>query len=299
MRVLDLYRDYNVPHQTEGHKHCRDGWVNTSCPFCTGNPGLHLGATLDGSVFTCWRCGWKPAPLAISKLIGVSESQAEKIIRQYGGSSNRSSTKVKTQKSKKPHELPSDVSKMENRHKRYLAGRGFDPNKLEKRWHLKGTGPISTLDGIDYSHRILAPIYWQDERVSFQTRDITGRHPAKYMGCPEKREKVAHKDILYGRASEWGETGICVEGITDVWRLGYKAFGTFGIKFTRRQVRCMANNFLRVILMYDDDPQAQKQAKKLEAELSFRGVETVNVELKGDPADLTERQAKHLIKKVY
>ena len=58
MKLIQLYQDYNVPFQTEGHKHCRDGWVNTECPFCTGNPGLHLGATLDGKIFTCWRDGW-------------------------------------------------------------------------------------------------------------------------------------------------------------------------------------------------------------------------------------------------
>lgn len=298
MKVLELYRDYNIPHQTEGHKHCRDGWVNTPCPFCTGNPGLHLGATLDGSVFTCWRCGWKHPVQAVSKLIGVSEPRAKEIIRQYGGKS--ASQKVKPQqKSTKLHELPSDTGPMESRHKKYLARRGFNPNKLEKQWGLLGTGPIAKLDGIDYSHRILAPIFWGGEQVSFQTRDITDRHPAKYMGCPEDREKKHHKHILYGKEEAWSETGILVEGITDVWRLGEPAFACLGIKYTGKQVRAMAQRFLRVIIAFDDDPQAQEQARKLESELQFRGVVVERVELKGDPADLTEKQAKHLVKKIY
>lgn len=298
MRVLDLYRDYNVPHQTEGHKHCRDGWVNTSCPFCTGNPGLHLGATLDGSVFTCWRCGWKPASKAVAELIGVSEPQAKEIMRKYGGTSVKQPKKPE-QKNKKPHKFPSDTGPLQPRHKRYLADRRFDPDKLEKKWKLLGTGPVAMLDDISYKHRILAPIFWEGERVSFQARDITDRHKVKYMGCPEDREKIKHKHILYGKQSAWSETGICVEGITDVWRLGTKAFATFGIKFTKKQIRQIAKNFLRVIIMFDDDPQAQKQAKLLEGELQFRGVETKRIDLKGDPADLTEKQAKYLVKKIY
>jgi len=298
MRVLDLYQDYNVPYQTEGHKHCRDGWVNTPCPFCTGNPGLHLGATLNGSIFTCWRCGWKPPSKAIARLIGVSEPQAKEIIRKYGGSST-AIKKKKTKKSKKPHVLPSDVSELQNRHKAYLAKRGFDPDRLQQRWGLLGTGPLSRLDNIDYSHRILAPIYWEGERVSFQTRDITGRHPAKYMGCPEEREAVKHKDILYGKQNQWGEKGICVEGITDVWRLGGSAFATFGIKFTRKQIRRIANQFNEVIILFDDDPQAIEQAKKLKHELRFRGLSVSIETLKGDPADLSNKEAKKLIQKIY
>ena len=46
MDVLRLYQDYGVDHLTEGHKHCRDGWVNTPCPFCSGNDGYHLGWNL-------------------------------------------------------------------------------------------------------------------------------------------------------------------------------------------------------------------------------------------------------------
>jgi hypothetical protein len=43
MDIIGLYRDFGIEHRTEGHKHCRPGWVNTECPFCTGNAGLHLG----------------------------------------------------------------------------------------------------------------------------------------------------------------------------------------------------------------------------------------------------------------
>src|SRR5512135_2877987 len=88
MDLIRLYKDYHVPHQTEGHKHCRPGWVNTPCPFCVGNPGLHLGATLDGGHFYCWRCGWKPVFKALSRLLNVDESRVREIVRDYGGRSH-------------------------------------------------------------------------------------------------------------------------------------------------------------------------------------------------------------------
>lgn len=300
MKILELYRDYNVPHQTEGHKHCRDGWVNTDCPFCSGNPGLHLGATLDGKVFTCWRCGWKPTSKAIAKLIGVGEGKAKEIMREYGGKPTSKKAKQITRKPRtKSHRLPSDTGPCQPRHKKYLASRNFHPNRMILRWNLQGTGPIAKLDGIDYSHRILAPIYWDGKQVSFQTRDITGRHPAKYMACPEDRELIKHKHILYGRQQDWEDTGICVEGITDVWRLGTKAFATFGIKYTRRQLRHIAASFKRVFIIFDDESQAQKQAKELVSELNFRGVEAINITINGDPGDLSEKEARDLIKKIY
>jgi hypothetical protein len=299
MKILELYRDYNIPHQTSGHKHCRDGWVNTVCPFCTGNAGLHLGASLNGEVFTCWRCGWKPPDKAIAGLVGISKSKAQSVIKEYGGKSRAVENQVKQAPRLKAHKLPSDVGGMEVRHKKYLASRGFNPNKLERKWKLKATGPISRLDGIDYSHRILAPIYWEGGRVSFQTRDITSMHDAKYMGCPEKRELTPHKDILYGKQSLWGERGICVEGITDVWRLGTSSFATFGIKYTQNQVRAMATNFKHVTILFDDDPQAVKQANKLQSALSIRGVQSKVEIISGDPGGLTSKQAKNLVQKIY
>ena len=56
MDIERIYRDYNIPHATEGHKHCREGWVNTACPFCSGNEGLHLGYNNADDYYFCWRC---------------------------------------------------------------------------------------------------------------------------------------------------------------------------------------------------------------------------------------------------
>ena len=302
MKALEFLRDYNVPYQTEGPK-TTEGFVNIHCPFCPGKQNYHLGISLDGRYGNCWRCGWKPISKIVAKIANVSEGQAKKIIREYGGRPRGKSSQIKRKPRVKSHRIPSSTGPLQKRHKRYLKSRGFNPNYLEKKWGLLGTSPLSTLDNVEYKNRILIPINWEYngsiQQVSFQTRDITDRHKAKYMACPKNRELIQHKHILYGRPEKWTDTGICVEGATDVWRMGFHAFACLGIAFTWRQIRLISQHFKRVIIIFDEEPQAQIQAKKLKTELLLRNIETKNIKIKGDPAELNSREAKKLIQKIY
>ena len=296
MNILQLYQDYSIEHATEGHKHCSPGWVHVSCPFCTGNPGLHLGYNLNDDYFVCWRCGWKPPIKVIAKLLNITEKAARQLIKRYGGVARRPIEKPKDPK--KEFILPTGCSALSSSHKQYLTRRGFDVDRLEQEWGLLSTGPISQLDGISYKYRIIAPIYWEGQIVSFQGRDATGKHDKKYMACPKEREIFHHKSILYGKQAEWTSTGICVEGITDVWRFGDSSFATFGIKYTSAQLRVIAKLFKRVAIVYDDDPQAIEQAYKLVADLEFRGVEAFRIPIVGDPGGMDQTEADYLIKQI-
>ena len=296
MNILQLYRDFGIQFQTEGHKHCRPGWVNTSCPFCTGNPGYHLGFTIDGGHCYCWRCGWHPVIPTIAKLLKVSLGQARATIRQYGGRAYaiQADLKIKV----KAHKLPSSTSALSKQARTYLAKRMFDPEKLEATWGLLSTGPISILDHINFKHRIIAPIIWEGQQVSFQARDYTGKSNLRYITCPKDRELVFHKNIVYGKQEAWGDTGICVEGITDVWRLGPKAFATFGIEYTQTQMRLISKLFKKVYVVFDDDPQAVVQAVKLTKDLGLRGVISKHIQIVGDPGSLNQGEADYLVRQL-
>jgi hypothetical protein len=298
MSIVDLYNAFGVVYQTEGHKHCRPGWANTECPFCQGNKGYHLGCNINSGYFYCWRCGWKAPGKAIAKLLAVQESKAQQLIREYKvRSGHRKSISTDRKIQFKPFKIPSNCHSMSQLHRRYLEGRGFDPDKLEAEWGLLGTGPVSFLDGIDYRHRIVAPIIWEGSQVSFQARDATGKSNMRYLACPKAREFILHQRILYGK--DWNkDIGICVEGITDVWRLGPAAFAIFGIEFTPSQVRWMGKLFKRIIILFDDDPQAVRQGKILQAELEFRGVEVRQESIEGDPGGMKQDEANHLVREV-
>ena len=296
MKIQDLYNDYNIPNQTEGHKHCHPGWVHTPCPFCTGNPGLHLGFNKTKNYFKCWRCGFHHIDKVLIALLHVSQREAKELIRQYGGQSFSEASTIKPQG--KGFKFPSNCKQMEKQHWAYLENRNFDPDKLEQIWGLTGTGPVSFLDKKDYKHRIIIPIRWGGDIVSFQGRDITNRAKLRYKACPLDRESIPHQTILYGLQEKWGNIGICVEGVTDVWRLGFSAFCTFGISFTPPQIRSIVKYFKQVVILFDDDPQAQVQADKLKAELKFRGVKTRKEIIEGDPASLTQNDAAKLVKEI-
>lgn len=296
MNVAQLYQDHSILYADEGHRHYRPGWINTACPFCSGNPGLHLGYNVDENYFMCWRCGWYPTTKVIAKLTNTNEGAAKTLIKQYGGRVQR--TKEVRPKSIKPFKFPSGITSLSNTHKQYLLRRGFDPDRLESLWGLQSTGPISLLDGIDYKHRIIAPIEWDGTIVSFQGRDATDRHAKKYLACPKERETIHHKEILYGHQAMWSEVGIVCEGITDVWRLGEQSCATFGIKYTPKQLRLLAKLFSRLFIIFDDDPQAIKQAYKLKTDLEFRGVDAQIISIVGDPGGMSQDEANYLTKQL-
>lgn len=298
MNIIQLYKDFNVPFATEGHKHCREGWVNTTCPFCTGNPGMHLGYNMADNYYVCWRCGWKATHKALALLIHVSEKEAKEIARKYGGKSHVKST-VTVRVGQKRFRLPPSTAPMNDRHKRYLTKRKFDPEVIEKIWDVQGTGPISIMDGISFSHRLVIPIYWENRIVSFQTRDITAKHSLRYITCPEQRERIKHKHIFYQAIpTKDSDACICVEGVTDAWRFGYGAIATFGIKYTKYQVREISKRFKKVFVVFDDDPQAIKQSEKLTAELILRGVDAYSIKIQGDPGDMAQTDADTLKKEL-
>jgi hypothetical protein len=297
MDIQRLLHDYKIPFVTEGHKHSREGWVNIPCPFCSGNPGYHLGIHEDGNGAHCWRCGAHPVPKVLSAVLHLPESKVRAIMHKYKGRIHRRRTD-EAKVSIFPLRLPKPNSALTGQYKRYLEKRGFDPDKLEKEWGLLQTGPVSLLDNISYSHRILIPIYWDGGIVSFQARDITDKSPLKYLACPKRREKIHHKNILYGKQEYWKKSKgiIVVEGATDVWRLGAHAAATFGIEFKMEQILLLSRLHNRFFIIFDDEPQAQRQAKVLATKLKTLGKEAYIEKIEGDPGSMKQEDANHLVK---
>lgn len=298
MDLIQLYKDYGIFYLTEGNKHCREGWVQINCPFCQGSQNYHLGYNLDEDYFVCWRCGWKSTTDVISKLLKVSKDDAKTILRHY---ERHISVKDKTHVKSKTGTLSYKKigESCTEKHIRYLKKRKYDAEYLIQAFQLRGTGPFTILDGLNYSHRIIIPILWEGHEVSFVSRDITGRHNLRYITCPTKHEIIEHKHILFGHPDTFKQdTCIVVEGVFDVFRFGVGAVATFGIKYTQEQLKLLSTMFNKVYVMYDDDPQAVISARKLSSELRFRGVSSKVIEIEGDPGDMEQTTA-NKIKKQY
>lgn len=304
MKIEKLLNDFSIEYITSGNKHCSPGWVNIHCPFCEGSRNYHLGYSLNDNFFKCWRCGWHSIIETLSKLLGMSNLDAKRLVSsQYEGPPFfTAQEKLNIHPKIKGYKLPSGTLALNVRHRHYLIERGFNPEKLEQDWGILGTGPISLLDNHDYKHRIIAPIFWQGKPVSFQARDVTGKSDLRYKACPKDREEVLHQNILYARKdihTNPPEVLIVVEGITDAWRLGaHNTVALFGMEFSQSQINALiriVGNRKRIMVVFDNEQQAKMQAKKLMAELRMREIKTWSKDILTDPGDMPQREADQLI----
>jgi hypothetical protein len=306
MDIVQLYLDFGIPIAPEGHHHYRPGWVNTECPFCISEPGhigYHLGYETDANYYVCWRCGWHPVSLTIATLLNIPERQVRELVRRYGIMVPSLSKTPVVRVQEIDFKLPYGVEDLKASHKKYLIKRNFDPEEIVQTWQIKSIGPSGKLKlkdkEIDYKHRILIPIIWNSSTVSFDTRDVTNLHRSKYMACPLENEIIPHKEILYCKQEALQDTGIIVEGYTDVWRFGVNSVATSGIKYTPKQVRLIAKMFKRTPVCFDGgEPQAKVQANKLVAELKFRGVDAFRIDIEGDPGSMKQSDADYLVKQL-
>lgn len=301
MSTERLLQDYNIPYVTEGHKHSTAGWVNVHCPFCAGSHNYHMGIHEELSACHCWRCGSHSVPETLSRILGLPRLETQEVLRRYRGSAGLVRKAVPEPKiSIHPFKLPQPHFRLNTLGRRYLIKRKFDPDYLEREWGLLQTGPVSFLDKINYSRRILIPIYWGGKIVTFQSRDITDKSERKYLACPMKREEIHHKNILYGKQEYWNRhKGIIItEGVTDVWRLGPAAVATFGIEFKMEQVLQLKKISNRFFVLFDDEPQAQEQARILAAKLRAFRKEVIIETVKDDPGSMSQKDADKLVKEL-
>jgi hypothetical protein len=294
--VIRFYEDNNVQYKTDGHKHCRAGWVNIECPFCTGNPGYHLGYCFSkedafyGS-YVCYRCG-RHSVFSVFKNFMDSASNSE-IMRAMHDYSDGESEPVKRFKEKSCEDkivhLPVGCGPIKRDHIDYLKSRKYNYKNIVRTWDIMGTGFIG-----DYKWRIVAPIYQGGRLVSYQGRDITKKSSMRYKPCLKKLEVKHHKECLYGLDLVPGNRILVVEGITDAWRMGPGAVATFGIKFTLSQVMLLSE-FAKVFLMFDLGKTEYDQMEKMASYLSvFTDVSILKLK-KGDPGDLSDDEAQRIM----
>jgi hypothetical protein len=266
--------------------------VQTPCPFCIGNEGFHLGYNTSKGYFHCWRCGAHSIEEAIPKILHISYYQLKGLLRPYK-THFIAVEDVPVTKQAKVCKLPAGCLPLEKPHKNYLKKRKFDPDVVASTWDLYGTGWLG-----EYKFRIIAPIYFQHELVSYQGRDYTGHSKDRYKTCAKYNEVIFHKHVLYGIDKVPGERIVICEGITDVWRLGAGAVCTFGIQFKMRQVKLMKIFKERFILFDTADAQAREQADKLARLLAVYPGETTVLELPyKDPGEMPQKKADRLMEK--
>ena len=184
---------------------------------------------------------------------------------------------------------------------KYLVGRRFDPVELVDLWDVRfcvrcpeSRNYLSSL----VEGRIIAPVYWHQGLVGWQTRAVDNSTP-KYYTMPGMRKR----HLLYnGLNAKKYTVGVLVEGVTSAWRVGQRAVATLGKYVSLVQHRLLCDYFrdkaLVNMLDFDawDDPKWAKKMRDLMRPETFPGRYVEMIMRDGDPADHTKEQLKEKLR---
>jgi hypothetical protein len=276
--LIQLLEQHNVPYRLAGQdKHVsKQGWIGMPCPWCGGG-GFYFGIRPGSGKANCWKCGGRSASAGLALLCGVTDREAQKALgHRVGPAEPRKAHQGVLQR-------PKGVGPLLPAHRRYLEGRGFDPDELVRIWKIGGIGPEGKL-----KWRIFIPIFDSRGReVSWTSRTI-GPSGRRYHSAGEQQEAVPHKDLLYGGHLA-RQSVVIVEGPIDAWAIGPGAVATCGTSVTPAQVAAMLEYPVRIVC-FDSTDEAQERAGRLCSKLSMFAGQTENVLLEtGDDAADADR----------
>ena len=220
--ILRILETYGIEHRVT-----RTGWAEVQCPYCDDSK-FHGGFSTIYNSYHCWKCGNHSIFYTLKLILNVSNSELSEIAERYV--TRISLLKSRKENAPKVTEILLPGSKLERIHKNYLLKRGFDPEFLESKYGLRGTGPV---DG-DWSLRIIIPIFVDGKVVSFQGRAIC-KGIERYKTLEKDKSIVSAKETLYNIDNCHLKNVVVVEGPFDVMRLGDNVVGTLGTEMTQFQ----------------------------------------------------------------
>lgn len=288
--ISQILDDLEIPYcKAEEHHHVRQGWIGLDCPWCPPSYGgkgkYRLGIEVSSGRVSCWVCGRHSLAEVLTQTSRVSMKAALSLLdgvklEKYVPQGVKISGKLIK---------PKNVGPMTEPHRRYLKGRGFNPETIERLWNVQGIGLSK-----DLKWRLFIPIVLNGEEVSWTTRSI-GTTAARYISASPEQERLHLKHTLYG-IDLVRTTIIVMEGPTDVWKAGPSSTATFGLNYSPAQLSLMIR-FPHRVVCFDNSSEAQRRADHLCDTLSMFEGRTTNVCLDAeDPGSADEREIRKLRK---
>ena len=295
---VKLFTDYKVSFSTRINR----GWVNVDCPFCVSEHPMHLGFNPVGDYCTCWNCGKHRLDSALSRVLGIPVADVSEVLVPYEGRGNIHLQLNKKVAKAKYLELPNDGFNSAERS--YLVKRGFSPHWLHDKYGVVGGGIAGR-----WKYRIIIPVYLDGKLVSWTGRSILDKETlkekeiARYKNLSIEESVINIKECLFNIDNCKGKTACLVEGAFDVMRLGDGFFCSMGTELTQAQIAVISRRFKKVFVMFDNEPEAQKKARKFGLQLVSLGVEVEVVNgyadfNKNDGGELTAGEAEILRKEL-
>jgi DNA primase len=287
--------DYGIAVSSE-HHHSTHGWVQVEyCPNCHSH-SYRLGYNPKSHTFNCWKCGVITFWFALQELSGLSSSDLAKALKEYK-TGDIDIDAVRHSKNVASIVYPNNLKNLKKSHKRYLNERNFNAEEIEFLYDIKSTGHDCEKQ---WQHRIVIPVKQKGKVVTLQGRAVGDKSP-KYYNLPENKSVVDLKNTLYGFDYVSGNRVIVVEGVFDMWRLGFGTVATYGVQYTSAQIK-MLLRFDRVYVLYDlDDSDAIERAKKLVGTINAHGKygKVLQFDFDGDPAEFNQDQVNYVRRYLY
>lgn len=266
------------------------GWLAAiSCGFC-GEHNHKLGIGPTGTYGNCWSCGHKSLYTLTKHL--TPNLHYEDLIEQYSDYVDRRKTWGK--KVAKATELEFNFNPLGKVARKYLVGRGFDPDYLQEKYNLRDGGLVG-----DWRFRIIIPIYHNGILVSWQGRSIIKDAEVRYLTLGIEKSVMDAKSVFFNWDNATGDTVIVNEGPFDSMRLGDGAIATLGTSTTEAQVRLLTK-FKKVIVLFDPEKAAMVRAHKFANKVAALGinVEVIDTEADDDVGSMSQEEADKLKKEL-
>jgi DNA primase len=285
-----------IAYSTTGNN-VSSGWVGIQCPFCDDQSN-HLGINLNSKALSCFKCPVKGTIVKlIMKIENISFPQAVEVVEEFtdirGSIDKRTLHSEAVSQSVRSIDLSEfGIVDLMKAQEKYLIKRRFDPELIKKKYKVMSGGIVHK-----YKHRIIIPFYNKYGKIlTFQSRDTTGKAQVAYMSLAPKDSVRNIKSLLYN-IDTVEDTAIIVEGIFDCWRIGDGAVPILGIRYKHAQLKRLSN-LQRCFILFDQG--AEERAEELGNALSafVPSVEMLFLP-EGDPADLSEDDAKNIRKEIF
>lgn len=298
MNFQKLFEDYKIDYSLKTNR----GWVNTKCIYCGGS-SYKLGFNPTEDYCTCFACGLHNLKETLSKILSVPKKDIDDVIEQYKTRTiilNKLNDKKTT--AVKNLVLPTDTFTPIER--KYLKSRNFNPSYLHKKYNVVGGGIVG-----DWKYRIIIPVIINGKIVSWTGRSILEKSKLKELNIPRYKnlsieESVINpKECLFNLDHAKNKTVVLTEGAFDVMRLGDDFICTFGTSLTQSQIKELKMRYEKIFIMFDNEPEAQKKAKKYGMMLSSVGVDVEIVDAysdfnKNDGGELNDEEVKIIRKEL-
>jgi len=270
--ITTLLDKYHIEWWSEGCKNVSPGSTNIQCPFCDDRSN-HCGIFHDDLGYHCWRCDASGSfDYLLARITGQDIEKLREEISDLGFSFEvDSSTQVEelwrgSESQPEQRNVPDAP---------LTLPKYFDPVTWQMDfplldWYLNLRSysretPIAYQCGIcsvgPWMNRMIIPVYFNHQLVSYQAADLTRRAQVKYKTAPGEINNFLYRwDLI-----DWSKRYIVlVEGVLDAWRFGDNALCTFGTHLTDRQKNLIIKSKIKKVYLSWDGDAWEKSLKHAE-----------------------------------